>query len=307
MTTTRERLRVAVVGAGYVAAYHVRALSSLEFVEVVGIADPDLERARALARAFAVPRAVAGLAELAEQRPAVVHVLTPPASHCSIALQALEMGAHVFVEKPMAPTVAECDRMIEQARERGRILAVNHSMLFDPMLRRALAWVEQGRIGDVVGIDFVRGSEYPPYVGGPKPAPYRDPSHPFEDMGVHALYMMEAFLGPVEGLDVRWQASGRDPNLKLDEWRLLARCRRGSGHAYLSWNARPMPNDLAVYGTRGLIRLDFYLQTASLSSVKPLPKPLLASFDGLANSVGRFFQITRSLLRFVTGDRKSVV
>jgi predicted dehydrogenase/nucleoside-diphosphate-sugar epimerase len=296
-----ERLRVAVVGAGYVAGYHLRALRSLEHVEIVGIADRDLERARSLAQAFGVPRAVADLAELAEQHPALVHVLTPPSAHCAVALQALDLGADVFIEKPMAPTVAECDLILERARTRGRRVAVNHSMLFDPMLRRALRWVDEGRIGEVVGVDFVRGSDYPPYAGGEKPAPYRDPSYPLEDMGVHALYMMEAFLGAVESLDVRWQASGRDPNLKLDEWRVLARCPRGIGYAFLSWNARPMPNELAVYGTRGVIRLDFYLQTGSLSTVKPLPKPILAGVDGLAGSLGRFYQVARSLLRFVSG------
>jgi 2-alkyl-3-oxoalkanoate reductase len=300
-----NKVRVALAGAGYVAGYHLRALRELEHVEVVGIADPDLARAEVLARSHGgVARAVSGLEQLAELRPDVVHVLTPPASHCELSLRALDMGAHVLVEKPMAPSVAECDRMIARARERGRVLGVNHSMLFDPVLRQALSWVRLGRIGEVVGVEFVRGSEYPPYAGGPKPAPYRDPSYPLEDMGVHALYVIEAFVGRVEALDVRWHATGLDPNLRLDEWHIAARCARGTGHAYMSWNARPMPNELAIFGTRGVIRLDFYLQTIGLSGLKPLPKPILASVDALLGSVSRSYQVLRTLFRFATGRLK---
>jgi predicted dehydrogenase/nucleoside-diphosphate-sugar epimerase len=300
----QKKTRVGIVGAGYVASYHLRALSTLEGVEVVGIAEPDLERGKALARQFEVERVVADLETLGESALDVVHVLTPPSTHCALTLQALDLGAHVLVEKPMAASVEECDRMIARARERSLHLSVNHSMLFDPMVLRALKWVREGRCGDVIGVDFIRGSEYPPYRGGPRPAPYLEPSYPFEDMGVHALYVMEAFLGQISDLRVRWRPSGRDPNLPLDEWRIFADCARGTGHAYLSWNVRPMPNELVVYGTTGVVRADFYLQTCLLARQRPLPKPLLASFIELTGSVSRFAQVAWSLARFATGRLK---
>ncbi|MET0717310.1 MAG: Gfo/Idh/MocA family oxidoreductase, partial [Pseudoxanthomonas sp.] len=112
------KLRVALVGAGYVAGHHLAALKALDFVEVVGICDTNVEAARALAERHGVPLVAATLAELASARPQAVHVLTPPSSHASITLAALEMGCHVLVEKPMADSVADCETMIAKAREK---------------------------------------------------------------------------------------------------------------------------------------------------------------------------------------------
>src|SRR3546814_12234474 len=86
-----NRIRVAVVGAGYVANHHLAALGSVDFVELVGICDTNLEAARSMAVRHSIPLVVADLAELLEQsRPDAVHVLTPPASHAAIALAAME-------------------------------------------------------------------------------------------------------------------------------------------------------------------------------------------------------------------------
>ncbi|MBK7659664.1 MAG: Gfo/Idh/MocA family oxidoreductase [Betaproteobacteria bacterium] len=127
------RLRVALVGAGYVSRHHLAALKALDFVDVVGIADLDLAAAQALAAQSGVPHAARTLAELAVHRPNAVYVLTPPASHCALALEAMDLGCHVLVEKPMAETVAECDAMIARAAERGLTLSVNHSDRLDPV------------------------------------------------------------------------------------------------------------------------------------------------------------------------------
>src|SRR5580700_3876267 len=122
-----ELVKVGLVGAGYVSAYHARALRSLPFVEIVGIADLDQKRAAALAAEFQIPKVYPSLQAMAEAQPKVIHILTPPGSHAALALEALAMGCHVFVEKPMAESAADCDRMIRSAREKGLVLSVNHS------------------------------------------------------------------------------------------------------------------------------------------------------------------------------------
>src|ERR1700730_14355086 len=94
--------RVGLVGAGYVSSYHLLALRSLTNVAVVGIADSDQSRAAQTASQFGISGVFRSLNEMSETRPDVIHVLTPPASHCSLTLEALDMGCHVFVEKPMA-------------------------------------------------------------------------------------------------------------------------------------------------------------------------------------------------------------
>src|SRR5262245_46089758 len=111
---SQPKFRVGVLGAGYVADYHLRALQQEPDVQVVGIADPDLEKGRKTAAAFKIAGVYPGLGELVkEAKPNVIHVLTPPALHCPLAIQALDAGCHVFVEKPMAEKAEDCDKMIE--------------------------------------------------------------------------------------------------------------------------------------------------------------------------------------------------
>ncbi|HET6907324.1 MAG TPA: Gfo/Idh/MocA family oxidoreductase, partial [Rhodanobacteraceae bacterium] len=229
MNTSQGKLRVGIVGAGYVARYHLAALSRLDFVEIVGICDPDLAAARKLADAFGIDFVAPRLDELvAARQPQAVHVLTPPSTHCALTLQALDLGCHVFVEKPMAESVAECNAMIERARAKGLVLSVDHSDHFDPVVTQARELLQAGACGAPLAVDIVRSSDYPAYAGGPLPAMVRQGSYPFRDLGVHSLYVLESLLGPIEQLDVYYRSTGRQPNLKFDEWHATAACARGT-------------------------------------------------------------------------------
>ncbi len=296
-----KRIRVGLAGAGYVSFYHARALKGLKDVEIVGIADPDLNRARQVAKEFDIPGVYASLAEMAEAKPDVIHVLTPPALHCQLTLEAFRMGCHVFVEKPMAETPEECDQMTAAAKAAGRILSVNHSARFDPIVLRALDLVRNGACGDLLAVDFFRGSDYPPYAGGPVPAPYRVGAYPFQDIGVHGLYLLEAFLGRILDLDVRYYSSGRDRNLLFDEWRTVAACEKGTGQMYLSWSARPMRNEIVIHGTRGVMHVDCFLQTCLVRKKVPGPRLIGLMAVTAANAASTLIKLPLNVLRFATG------
>ncbi|MGA2148465.1 MAG: NAD-dependent epimerase/dehydratase family protein [Bryobacteraceae bacterium] len=299
-----RRIRAAAVGAGYVANHHLRALRDLPFVDIVGIADRDATRAAQAAAKFGVPAVFRNLAEMRAARPDVIHVLTPPASHCALAVEALEMGCHVFVEKPMAETAEECDRMIAAALGNGRILSIGHSARFDPVVLRAAAMAKRGALGDVIAVHFLRSSDYPPYAGGPLPAPYRQGSYPFRDLGVHGFYLMELFLGPLEDMRVSYGESGRDPLLTFDEWRAEVRGRTGSGYMFLSWNSRPIQNELLIHGTRGFLHVDCFLQTCQLSRTLPGPKQIGMVVEGTLNAIGKSFAVPWNMVRFASGRLK---
>jgi predicted dehydrogenase/nucleoside-diphosphate-sugar epimerase len=301
MNRSRE-VRVALVGAGYVSAYHIRALQTLPHVRVVGIADASIDRARALAERFAIPGVYASLSDMREARPDAVHVLTPPASHARLAVEALEMGCDVFVEKPMAPTVAECDAMIAAATRMGRTLSVNHSAKDDPVIVRALDLLRRGVCGDVLAVDFHRTSDYPPYAGGALPDAYRQGGYPFQDMGIHALYLMEAFLGEIRDVDVRYRSTGTDPHVFFDEWRGHVDCAKGTGAFYLSWSARPIRNEIVVHGTRGDMHIDCFLQTCTVQKSLPGPKPIAAGINALAHAARTMWNVPANMWRLVSGS-----
>lgn len=294
------KLRVAIVGAGYVARYHIAALRRLEFVEIVGICDLDAKAAQSLATAFGIEFVSADLAALGARQPHAVYVLTPPSSHAALTLQALDMGCHVFVEKPMADSVVECDAMIARARERGLRLSVDHSDHFDPVIMQAVALVKSGKVGDVLAADVLRSSDYPPYAGGPLPGMVRQGSYPFRDLGVHGLYVLESLLGPIDKLDIHYRATGSHPNLKFDEWDARAQTTRGIGRLLLSWNVRPMQNRLIVECTRGIIEVDRFLQICRVRRVLPGPKFIGIVLTAFMTALRDVFRVPWNVVRFAT-------
>lgn len=202
-----KNYRVGLVGAGYVSEFHIKALKRLPNVRLVGITDIDVARAKATAQSFGIA-AFPSLKVMAAEGLDVVHVLTPPSSHVTVALEALSLGCHVLVEKPLATSVEDCDRLIAESQTRGLRVCVNHSLLGDPFVKRALALVKSGAIGDVLTIDYLRSSNYPPYRGGSLPLHYREGGYPFRDLGSHALYLLQEFLGNIEDVHAEFRTSG---------------------------------------------------------------------------------------------------
>jgi predicted dehydrogenase/nucleoside-diphosphate-sugar epimerase len=295
--------RVGLIGAGYICEYHIAALRRLPDVELVGVTDLHAERAQKLAERLGT-KAYPSLAALHAAGADVVHVLTPPDSHADVAVAALELGCHVLVEKPLATSVADCERIAEVAERSGRKASVNHSLLFDPQIVRALAAVRAGKLGQVIAVDILRGSMYPPYRGGPLPPQYRSAAYPFRDLGVHALYLFQAFLGPIAQVGATWDSKGGDPNLAFDEWRALVRCKNGLGQFQLSWNVKPMQSQLIVQGTKGVLRIDLFLMFQALRAATPLPKPIERVVNALTDSIQPLVDVPRGVVRFASGAIK---
>ncbi len=263
--------RAGLVGAGYISEYHIAALRRLPQVELVGLFDIDSAKAAQTAEKFGV-KAFPSLAALTEAGANVIHVLTPPHTHAQVALAALERGCHVLVEKPLAEDIRDCERIEALAAEKGLRVCVNHSLLYDPQVKRALDAVRQGQLGKIVSVDILRSSVYPPYAGGPLPPQYRAAGYPFRDLGVHALYLFQELLGPIEHVEADWTNLGGDPNLNFDEWRALVRCRDGMGQFQLSWNVKPLQSQIIIQGTKGVLRTNLFLMYQALHASTPLPK-----------------------------------
>lgn len=303
--SAKGEIRVGLIGAGYVALRHLVALRDLDFVRVVGIADPDRKRAAELAGKFGVEGIYSNASELlAACQPQAVHILTPPATHADLACEALAAGCHVLVEKPMAESVAECERMIAAAKAAGRVLSVNHSARYEPPVLEALAILKRGGIGEVTSIQMFRGSDYPPFAGGPLPTLYRQGSYLFRDLGVHALYLFEAFGGKIDTLAVEHASSGRDPLMRFDEWRLRARCGGATAAAVISLNMQPVQNCLWIHGTKGTLYVDCFLQLCEWHRTYPGPKQLHAVINAVLHSLRRLWRVPLYLLRVLTGKAK---
>lgn len=147
-------LRYGLLGAGVVAGMHLDALAQLEEVELVGIAAHDFDAAEARARDHGC-RAFARNEELLAQELDVVVVGTPHPSHAELAIAALESGAHVLCEKPLAPEAREADAMIAAADRAGLLLGVCFQQRFRPVIEAAKRLIDEGRLGTLVRASVV--------------------------------------------------------------------------------------------------------------------------------------------------------
>ena len=129
-------LKIGVVGTGAMGRNHVRVLSTLPQAELVGIYDPRREAAEAVAQEFG-QLAFGDLDDLAGSIDAAV-VAVPTVAHAEIGCRLLDRGIHVLMEKPLAASLAEADRLIEAADRGGRVLAVGHVEYFNPAVQALL-------------------------------------------------------------------------------------------------------------------------------------------------------------------------
>jgi 2-alkyl-3-oxoalkanoate reductase len=296
------RHRVGFIGAGHISTFHAEALRRIPGVELTGIFDIDADRAKAAARTLET-RACSSVRDFERENVDVIHVLTPPETHAAAALDAIGAGAHVLVEKPLATDVEDCRRIAAAAQARGVRVCVDHSLLYDPQIRRAIDAIKRGAIGRPVSVAILRSADYPAYEGGPLPPHYRSAGYPFRDLGIHQLYLLQAFLGPIEDVHADWRSLGGDPNLTFDEWTALVRCRDGFGTVHISWNVRPIQNVIVVQGTSGVLRIDPMSMFTSKRSSTPLPKAAERVINTFAESLQPMIDVPKGVAGFM---RKSI-
>lgn len=150
-----KSLRAAVIGVGYLGRFHAQKYAALPDVELVGVVDPDPERAAAVAgelgtAAFASHAELAGKVDL-------VSIASTTESHYRIARDCLAAGLHVLVEKPITVTVAEADELIALAAAGKRLLQVGHLERYNP------AWLAvRDKIGTPLFIEAHRMAPFKP-------------------------------------------------------------------------------------------------------------------------------------------------
>lgn len=139
---------VGVVGTGLSATQHLTALVDLPSVRVVAVAGTSIEKARAFAERWGIPRAYdTAEALFADPDVRAVHLCTPPDSRVALAEAAARAGKDILIEKPMARTVAEADRIIGAAERGGVRLGAMFQYRFTPTARQIKQAVDEGRLG----------------------------------------------------------------------------------------------------------------------------------------------------------------
>jgi predicted dehydrogenase len=155
--TQHEPIGVAVIGAGYWGPNLVRNFQAAAQFRLRAVCDLDLARAqRVLGRYSTVPATADLRAVLEDPAIAAVAIATPAGTHLDVALAALRAGKHVLVEKPLAATVADGLRLVEQAEAHRLTLMCDHTYCYTPAVTRIREAVRSGELGELHYLDSVR-------------------------------------------------------------------------------------------------------------------------------------------------------
>ncbi|PRY22128.1 putative dehydrogenase [Aliiruegeria haliotis] len=196
-------LRVGLVGAGMVAAYHIAGWSDCPGATLVGVADPDPARARDRATA-AGAQAFPSLAEMAEIGLDAVDIVAPAPIHGALIDEALSHGLHVKCQKPLAPDHASARRIVDRLPDGARVM-IHENWRWRPQYRALRMAMEEDTLQRPTGFEFrVESSGLLPRPDGSFPALERQPF--FADMPrflvlellIHHLDTLEFLFGPVE-------------------------------------------------------------------------------------------------------------
>lgn len=158
-------MRIALVGLGNAGfQIHLPALAGMASVTVVGGCDPDEARRKRAAATYRVPTFSEFDTMLAESRPDVVVIGTPPDSHADYCLRAFAAGAHVVCEKPFVSSLAEADVVLTAAARAGRRVALNHEFREMPIFRALRDELARPGAAELVFVQIWQLMDLPPWA-----------------------------------------------------------------------------------------------------------------------------------------------
>lgn len=149
--------KLGIIGAGFIADVHITSLRMIPGVEVVALADIDAKRGRKICKKFGIKQYFTDYKDMLKLKDLdMVHVGLPNFLHAKVGLDVLKSGRHVVIEKPLALTLSECDRLIELSAKKKLVVGYAEELCYAPKFVHAKQVADQGGIGDVF---FVKQEE----------------------------------------------------------------------------------------------------------------------------------------------------
>lgn len=194
-----DRIKVGVIGTGYIGPAHIEALRRLGNIEVVALAEYSDDAAKSKAEVLGIDQYYGDYRGLLRNKEIQsVHICSPNYLHYEMAKAALEAGKHVVCEKPLAVSVAEAEELVELAEKSGLVNAVNFNIRYYPLTRQIRLVVDKGNVGEIFA---VHGSYLQDWLFYPTDYNWRlEPeksgkSRAIADIGSHWMDLIEFVTG----------------------------------------------------------------------------------------------------------------
>jgi predicted dehydrogenase len=278
-------VKTALIGAGQIAKQHLSCLKTLPGVELAAVCDLSPAAAEAAAERYGVKTWFTDhRAMLEKARPDVVHVTTPPTSHFGLAMDSLDAGAHVIVEKPATPAFEQLDTLVRRAQQAGRHFVEDYNYVFNYAPQAILRRIESGEFGAVTHVEVLICLD----ISGPDGFADPNSAHPaltlaggaIADFLPHLASLAYLFVGAHRTAETVW--SKRKPSvLPFDEFRAVLDAERGTATLGFSSNSQPDAFWLRVYGERMQATANLFETRLTFDGPRDVPKPLRPLFSGL--------------------------
>lgn len=303
-TSSQSARRVGILGAGYIAEFHARALQAVAGVELSAVCDLRKERAQRLARSFAIPQVFERFEDMLEKAELhAVHVLLPPDLHFDHVKKILEAGVHAFVEKPLCEQPKEADQLMALAAENGLRLGVGHNFLFSPVYERLRADAKAGRLGRLDDLEIVWHKALPQRLGSGGIWMLRRPGNIMLEIGPHQFAFLLDLIGSPNDLQVRAENPVllADGNLFYRRWRITG-CRDGTAFGMrFAFGAGFTEHRVHVRGTLAAATADFEANTYLLHHHSPHALDFDRFHRSVSESMQRLTQGIGTVLRYAAG------
>ncbi|WP_306591071.1 Gfo/Idh/MocA family protein [Geothrix sp. 21YS21S-4] len=208
---------IALVGCGRISLRHVQVLTQMSNLRLVAVCDLLEERARTTAGPLSIPYYTDALEMVKREKPDVVSILTDSGSHPDVGCLLAPHVPVLVVEKPMALTLEDADRLIESCETHGTRLFVVKQNRFNPAIQQLRRAVDQGRFGKMVlgtvRIRWSRGQDY--YDQAAWRGTWKLDGGVFTNQASHHIDLLQWLLGPVES--VKSYISTRLVNIEAED------------------------------------------------------------------------------------------
>ena len=254
-------MRILVVGCGSIGARHIRNLKTMHVGEIAAC-DTDKNRLSTIRDEFSLSEVFTDLEDALGKGFETVLVCTPPSTHIAIAREALEHGAHIFIEKPLSNTLNGVDDLIKRASRKKRVLFVGYNFRFHPGLTMVKNSVAKKEIGALLAARAQFGQYLPDW------RPWQDYTRSYtarSDLGggiildgSHEIDYMRWLLGEVHEV---FCFAGNSTNLRTETEgiaEILLRFESGClGQVHLDYVRPGYARDCEIIGERGVIKWDY--------------------------------------------------
>ncbi|HMF57979.1 MAG TPA: Gfo/Idh/MocA family oxidoreductase [Pyrinomonadaceae bacterium] len=274
------KVKAAIIGTGLIAGKkHIPAfLKHKSKVDLAAVCDLNQEAAQKVAAKFGIARYYGDVGEMIErEKPDIVDICTPPQTHVKLAVEVMKMGCNVFIEKPMALTVEECDQIVEAKEKYGVKVCVGHSDLFYYPFMEAREMVARGAIGEFRGMRIFLSTPTNYMTSQKDHWAHKLPGGVIGESGPHVVYMTLAFINPVKRVSVDAIKVLDYPWSRYDDYRINMIGDNAISSVTLSYTTDQWAARLDIMGSKGILALDLegmYLVNNRRPTLKPVPVAL---------------------------------